>query len=60
MRVVGSARVLKDMYVQLRNLNRPPKVALPRVGCGLGGLKWDEVKQALAPILDSDDFIVYY
>lgn len=58
--VVGSARVLKDMYVTLRNLNRAPKVALPRVGCGLGGLQWDEVKQALAPILDSDDFIVYY
>ena len=28
------------------------RVALPRVGCGLGGLKWETVKSVLDPILD--------
>jgi len=32
-------------------------VALPAPGCGLGGLSWDRVRDAIAPILD-DRFIV--
>jgi hypothetical protein len=31
----------------------------PLVGCGLGGLKWDEVKEALAPIVKDRIFFVH-
>uniref|UniRef100_A0A6M3X5E3 Macro domain-containing protein n=1 Tax=viral metagenome TaxID=1070528 RepID=A0A6M3X5E3_9ZZZZ len=33
-------------------------IALPRPGCGNGGLKWEDVKKEIEPILD-DRFIVY-
>jgi hypothetical protein len=33
-------------------------VVLPRVGCGLGGLPWEYVRQILAPILNEDRFVV--
>jgi hypothetical protein len=32
-------------------------VALPRLGCGLGGLRWEDVREVLAPLLD-DRFVV--
>lgn len=32
-------------------------VALPRLGCGLGQLRWEDVRPVLAPILD-DRFVV--
>lgn len=33
------------------------RVALPRPGCGLGGLSWDDVRPILEPLLD-DRFII--
>jgi O-acetyl-ADP-ribose deacetylase (regulator of RNase III) len=36
---------------------RARSVAMPRPGCGLGNLDWDDVKKVLSPILD-DRFVV--
>ena len=33
-------------------------VYLPRLGCGLGGLDWEEVKSAIEPLLDNRFIIV--
>jgi hypothetical protein len=33
-------------------------VVLPRVGCGLGALKWEQVKPVIEPILADNRFVV--
>lgn len=43
--------------VDLVDRLRARSVALPRPGCGLGNLDWEDVKKVLAPILD-DRFVV--
>lgn len=43
--------------VKYSNLNKVNKIYLPRPGTGLGGLKWEDVKKVIEPILD-DRFIV--
>lgn len=35
-------------------------VMIPRPGCGNGGLKWDDVKVVLRPILRDDRFLIAY
>jgi O-acetyl-ADP-ribose deacetylase (regulator of RNase III) len=51
--ILNSARWAQS----LANRMRTRVVAMPRVGCGLGGLAWDEVKKVIAPVLD-DRFVV--
>jgi len=50
-----SAIELKMLY---DNMESKPKILLPKVGCGLGGLNWKDVKKILVPIFDNDDFII--
>lgn len=49
-RSAGQLVELADKY-DLRS------VALPRVGCGLGGLRWSDVRTVLASLLD-DRFVI--
>ncbi len=34
------------------------KIVLPRLGTGLGGLKWEDVKAVISPILDDRFFVI--
>lgn len=51
---------VKDLRAKSESLGLE-KVALPKVGCGLGGLPWETVRRALEGILaDSKvEFVVY-
>jgi len=46
----------------MMHLPRPrrPTVAIPRPGCGCGGLDWDQVRPVLEVILKEDNFIVIH
>lgn len=46
-----------EELVELTDVRRWRRVCLPRVGAGLGGLKWNDVKAVLDPILD-ERFVV--
>jgi len=34
------------------------QIIIPRPGCGLGGLKWEEIGKLLAPVFDGDRFLI--
>lgn len=44
--------------VRLAKTHNWEYIALPKVGCGLGGLKWEDVKIALQSIFD-DRFVIW-
>lgn len=46
--------------VELTNQRGWTTVALPRIGCGNGGLDWDEVKPIIQPLLDDRFIICHY
>jgi len=43
------------LVTQARNIE---KVFLPKLGCGLGGLDWEDVKPVLERLLPGDKFVV--
>lgn len=43
---------LKNLYLELEKRNRNETVAIPRLGCGNGGLDWKEVKPMMYDILE--------
>lgn len=47
----------KQLFVLQRERAPRTKVAIPRVGCGLGGLKWEDVKPVLEKELPGNSFI---
>jgi len=53
--IIQSAEQLKKHF---KNNESKPLVMLPRPGCGNGGLEWEEAKEKISPILDSDRFII--
>lgn len=44
--------------VRLADFHKWEKVVLTRPGCGLGGLKWEDVKRVIEPILDDRFYII--
>jgi hypothetical protein len=51
--IIASAKLLTwEMTLGLFYVDRFHTVALPRPGCGVGGLRWDDVKVPLGQILD--------
>lgn len=53
---------LEDMAYWLRDCGGPVTVALPGLGCGLGGLRWADVRpliEATARECEEHRFIVY-
>jgi hypothetical protein len=44
---------------QLRTTTKNKIVALPKPGCGNGGLNWEDVKQVLDRILPEDRFLIF-
>lgn len=55
--IVQGATRLKSDLLTFRYQQRPIKFFLPRLGCGNGGLAWEDVKKAIKPFLDEPEFI---
>lgn len=49
--------LIRQSAIELSGRGEPHSFVLPRPGCGNGGLKWENVKPVLEPILD-DRFII--
>ncbi|MDX1372795.1 MAG: hypothetical protein R3321_10015 [Nitrososphaeraceae archaeon] len=47
-----------EEVVQIANENNWSKIIIPRPGCGNGGLKWEEVKPEIEPLLDDRFYII--
>ena len=50
---IGLIKKSANELMQLANRLNWKNVALTKPGCGLGGLKWNEVSKVLEPILDN-------
>lgn len=53
-------RVLRYTFGWDRYSGEFPRIALPKVGCGNGGLRWEDVKPVLEEFLPEDTFIVIH
>jgi O-acetyl-ADP-ribose deacetylase (regulator of RNase III) len=38
--------------------NVPHKIGIPQIGCGIGGLEWDQVEKIIDKIFDTEDVTV--
>jgi O-acetyl-ADP-ribose deacetylase (regulator of RNase III) len=54
--IENSAKELKTMVQRFGLKN----VVVPRMGCGNGGLRWEDVKKIVGPILDDRFTIVSF
>ena len=54
--IAGAAQLKKDLLT-FRCQQRPVQYFLPRLGCGNGGLAWEDVTKAVQPYLDEPEFI---
>ena len=52
-------QLIVESAIQLKASTANKIVAIPRPGCGKGGLEWERVKTFLEPILDSNRFTIY-
>ncbi len=54
---VAAIKIQAPVLVRMADRFDWQTIALPRLGCGLGGLRWEDVEPVLAPILD-ERFVV--
>jgi hypothetical protein len=53
--------IVKSCHAVLKEFNGiEGKFLLPRPGCGNGGLRWEDVKKVIEPILDDRFYIVHF
>ncbi|MBB5020720.1 ADP-ribose-binding protein [Desulfurispira natronophila] len=57
---IGIIRRSCRELVELTNMRNWPQVAMPRPGCGSGGLAWGDVAPVLHDILDSRFIVVSF
>lgn len=53
-------RSAEQLAKYCENMPKGYKVVLPRPGCGNGGLRWEDVKPILAPILDDRFHVICF
>jgi len=49
---------MKELSIWLKK-NKPENIAIPRLGCGLGGLEWYKVKRIICDCLSNIDVDIY-
>lgn len=55
------AKKIHEWRLQCANDGKPgPTIHMPRIGCGLGGSRWDEVEPLVADAFRGLDVYVYY
>ena len=55
-----SAEELVTLANDQQGIDDYSKVVLPRPGCGNGGLRWEDVKSVIAPILDDRFHVITF
>lgn len=54
---------VQESFMELCNLDnstRPKRLAIPKIGCGIGGLEWEDVKMVLEHIKSDTQLVVAY
>jgi len=53
--------MIYESFYHLQISHQVPKLAMPRIGCGLDGLNWPKVKEIICQVFQADsvELVVY-